>query len=95
MCFPFNGEREGRTQHFADVGLYIHILEVLVGVGMEQPESGVQTDGHPDPITHPCQLAHLALLTRVGIEGLLQTHTVKISMLNKERKILVIVKLNY
>ena len=87
----------GLTQHLADVGLYVHILEVLVGVGVEQPEGGVQTDGHPDPITHPCQLAHLALLTRVGVKGLLQTHTAKkkISMLNKERTFFMIVKLNY
>lgn len=37
------------TQHLADVGLDVHVLQVLVGVGVVEPQCGVQADGHPDP----------------------------------------------
>lgn len=59
------------TQHLADVGLDVHVLQVLVGVGVVEPQCGVQADGHPDPVTNPCQLPHLALPPWVGIERLL------------------------
>lgn len=61
------------TQHLADIGLNIHILEVLESVGVEKAQGGVQTNGHPDAITHPGQLTHLALLPRVGIKRFLET----------------------
>lgn len=57
-----------RTQHLADVRLNVNVLKVLEGVSMEQPESGVQSDGHPDTIAIPRQLTHLAILTRVGVK---------------------------
>lgn len=57
-----------RTQHLADVGLDVDILEVLVGVSVEQPKRGVQPDGHPDTVTVPGQQTHLAVLARVGVE---------------------------
>lgn len=60
------------TQHFADVGLDVDVLKVLEGVSVEQPESGVQSDGHPDTIAVPGQQTYLAILTRVGVERLLQ-----------------------
>ena len=63
---------DGLTQHLADVGFDVHILEVLEGVSVEQSESGVQSDGHPDAVAVPGQLADLAVLTRVGIKRLLQ-----------------------
>ena len=50
------------TEHLADVGLDVHVLEVLLGVGMVQAEGGVQSDRHPDPVTHPGHLADLRLL---------------------------------
>lgn len=56
------------TQHLADVGLDVDVLEVLVGVSVEQPECGVQPDGHPDTIPVPSQQTHLTVLTRVGIK---------------------------
>lgn len=59
------------TQHLGDVGLYVDVLEVLVGVGVEQSEGGVQADGYPDPISHPGQLTHLTLLPGVGVKQLL------------------------
>lgn len=62
-----------RTQHLADVGLDVNILEVLEGVGVKQAQSGIQPDGHPDAVSHPGQLAHLALFARMGVEGLLLT----------------------
>lgn len=64
----FGFRQAGLTQHLADVGLDVHVLEVLEGVSMEQPQSGVQPDGHPDAITVPGQLTHLAVFTRVGVE---------------------------
>lgn len=63
---------DGLTQHLADVGFDVDILEVLKGVSVEESESGVQSDGHPDAITMPGQLTDLAVLTRVGIKRLLQ-----------------------
>lgn len=56
------------TQHLADVGLDVDVLKVLEGVSVVQPESGVQSDGHPDAIAIPGQLTYLALLTRVGVK---------------------------
>lgn len=69
----------GLTQHLADVRFNVNILKVLKGVSVEQSESGVQSDGHPDTITVPGQLTYLAVLTRVGIKRLLQNkqHTKK------------------
>lgn len=63
---------DGLTQHLADVGFDVDILEVLKGVSVEQSESGVQSDGHPDAIAMPGQLTDLAVLTRVGVKRLLQ-----------------------
>lgn len=60
-----------RTQHFADVGFNVHVLQVLVGVSVEQAQGGVQADGHPDAVADPGQLPHLALLAGVSVEGLL------------------------
>lgn len=60
------------TEHLADVGLDVDVLEVLVCVCVEQSESGVQLDGHPDPVPMPGQLTDLAVLTRVGVEGFLR-----------------------
>lgn len=56
------------TQHLADVRLNVHILQVLMGVGMVEPESRVQADRHPHPITNPCQLPNLALPPWMGIK---------------------------
>lgn len=56
------------TQHLADVGLDVDVLKVLEGVSVEQPESGVQSDGHPDTVAVPGQLTYLAILTRVGVK---------------------------
>lgn len=56
------------TQHFADVGLDVDVLKVLEGVSVVQPESGVQSDGHPDTVTIPGQLTYLAVLTRVSVK---------------------------
>lgn len=56
------------TQHFADIGLDVDILEVLVGVSVEQPEGGVESDGHPDTVAVPGQQTYLTVLTRVGIK---------------------------
>lgn len=60
------------TQHLTDVRLDVHVLEVLVRVGVVQPQGRVQPDGHPHAIADPRQLTHLALPARVGIEGLLR-----------------------
>lgn len=60
------------TQHLTDVRLDVHILEVLVRVGVVEPQGRVQPDGHPDAVADPRQLTHLALPARVGVEGLLQ-----------------------
>jgi hypothetical protein len=43
-----------------------------VCVGVEQTQRGVQTDRHPDAVPVAGQLPHLALLTGVGVEGLLR-----------------------
>lgn len=59
------------TQHLADIGLNVHILEMLVRVGMKQPEGRIQSDGHPDTIADPGQLPYLALFTRMGVKRLL------------------------
>lgn len=67
--------QHGLTQHLADVGLDVHVLQVLVGVGVVQPQRGVQADGYPYPITDPCQLPHLALPPWVGIERLLRGYS--------------------
>lgn len=56
------------TEHLADVGLDVNVLKVLQGVGVEQPQSGVQPDGHPDAVTFPGQLTDLAVLTGVGVK---------------------------
>lgn len=61
------------TQHLADVGFDVHVLKVLVGVSVKQAQSGIQSDGHPDAVSHPGQLPYLALLARVSVEGLLLT----------------------
>ena len=74
------------TQHLADVGLDVHVLEVLEGVGMEQPEGGVQSDGHPDPVPVPGQLTHLAVLTGVGVKRFLKG-TKNIQIKKTERRI--------
>lgn len=67
LCF-MEGRKSELTQHLADVGLDVDVLKVLEGVSVEQPESGVQSDGHPDTIAIPGQLTDLAVLTRVGVE---------------------------
>ena len=41
-------------------------------VGVEQTQRGVQTDRYPDAVPVAGQLPHLALLTGVGVEGLLR-----------------------
>lgn len=56
------------TQHFADIGLNVDILEVLVGVSVEEPEGGVESDGHPDTVAIPGQQTYLTVFTRVGIK---------------------------
>lgn len=61
------------TQHFADIWLDVHILEVLVRVRMVQPQGGIQPDRNPHAVTDPGQLPYLALPPGVGIEGLLQS----------------------
>ena len=50
------------TKHLADVRLDVDVLEVLLGVGVVQPEGGVQPDRDPDAVTHPGHLADLRLL---------------------------------
>lgn len=56
------------TQHLADVRLDVDVLKVLEGVSVEQPEGGVQSDGHPDTVAVPCQLTYLAVFTRMGVK---------------------------
>ena len=43
-------KKSRHTQHLADVGLDVHILEVLVGDCVVEAERGVQPDGHPHAI---------------------------------------------
>lgn len=71
-CRNLVGKKSELTQHLADVGLDVDILKVLEGVSVEQPEGGVQSNGHPDTVAIPGQLTYLAILTRVGVERLLQ-----------------------
>lgn len=71
------------TEHFAYIGLNVHVLQVLVGVGVVEAQGGVQADGHPHPIAHPRQLPHLALPPWVGIKGLLGNIGVQIRRWNK------------
>lgn len=59
------------TQHLADIGLYVHVLEVLVGVSVKQTKSRVEANGHPDTIADPGQLPHLTLFARMGVKRLL------------------------
>ena len=47
------------TEHLADVGLDVDVLEMVVGVGVVEPEGGVQPDRDPDTVTHPRHLPHL------------------------------------
>lgn len=56
------------TQHLADIGLDVHILQVLVRVGMVQSQRRVQADGHPHTVANPRQLPHLALPPWVGVK---------------------------
>ena len=60
------------TQHLADVRLDVHVLEVLVRVGVVEPQGGVEPDRHPHAVADPRQLPHLALPAGVRVEGLLQ-----------------------
>lgn len=60
------------TEHLADVGLDVDVLEVLVGASVEQPEGGVQFNRHPDAIAVPGQLTNLTVLTGVGIKWFLR-----------------------
>lgn len=60
------------TKHLADVRLNVDILQMLMAVGMIEPQRGVQADGNPHSISNPCQLSHLALPTRMGIKGFLK-----------------------
>ena len=58
------------TEHLADVGLDVDVLEVVESVGVVEAERGVQPDGDPHPVTHPGHLPHLGLLpaTRAQLE---------------------------
>ena len=47
------------TEHLADVGLDVDVLEVLDGVRVVQPQRGVQPDGDPHAVAHPRHLADL------------------------------------
>ncbi len=47
---------------------------MLVGVGVIQAQSTVQSDRHPHPVSNPCQLTHLTLLPRVRVKWFLQTN---------------------
>ena len=47
---------------------------MLVCVGVVQAERGVQADTDPHSVAHPRQLAHLGLLTGVGVKCLLEGH---------------------
>ena len=67
-------QRSCLTQHLADVGFNVNILQMLVCVGVVETQRAVQSYGHPHTVTHPAQLTHLALLARVGIKTCLQ-HT--------------------
>ena len=60
------------TEHLADVGLDVDVLEVVESVGVVEAEGGVQPDGDPDPVPHPGHLPHLGLLpaTRDQLEML-------------------------
>ena len=60
------------TEHLADVGLDVYVLEVVESVGVVEAERGVQPDGDPHPVTHPGHLPHLGLLpaTRDQLEML-------------------------
>lgn len=65
---PPSSTQHSLTQHLADIGLDVHVLQVLVGVGVVQPQRGVQADGHPHTIADPRQLPHLALPPWMGIK---------------------------
>lgn len=71
LCTSWRGDIRRNpelTQHLADVGFNVNVLKVLEGVGVEQPECGVQSDGNPDTVAIPGQLTHLAILTWVGVK---------------------------
>lgn len=74
------------TEHLADVGLDVDVLQVLHGVGVEQPQGGVQPDGHPDAVAFPGQLTDLAVLAGVSVKRLLQRGREKRSAAEKQRK---------
>ncbi|KAI1233962.1 hypothetical protein IHE44_0004418 [Lamprotornis superbus] len=59
-------------KRFALLRLNVNILQMLMAVGMVEPQCGVQADGNPHSISNPCQLSHLALPTRMGIKGFLK-----------------------
>ena len=60
------------TQHLWNVGLNIHILQMLVRVCMIQSQRGVQADRHPHPVPHPGHLPHLRLFPGVRVERVLK-----------------------
>ena len=53
------------TEHLADVGLDVDVLEVLDGVRVVQPQRRVQPDRHPHTVTNPRHLADLQI--KMGI----------------------------
>ena len=55
------------TEHLADVGLDVDVLQVLDGVRVVQPEGGVQSDGDPHAVAHPGHLANLKNNTHMKI----------------------------
>lgn len=66
------------TEHFADVRLDIHVLQVFIRMRVIQPQCGVQPNGDPDAIAYPCHLTDLGLLPRVRVEGLFHAHRTRV-----------------
>lgn len=75
IWFSFSHRENSVTEHFADVGLDVHILKVLVCECMVQSQCGVQTDGHPHAVSDPGELPDLALPARMSVKRFLQTGT--------------------
>jgi len=62
------------TEHLADVRLNVNVLQMLICVGMIEPQRTVQPHRQPDALSHAHHLTHLALGTTVSVKRFLTTH---------------------
>ena len=67
-CKPTNQP----TKHLGDVVLDVQVLQVLVGLRVEQADRGVEPNGQPDSGADLHQLADLTIATGVHRERALQ-----------------------